>query len=526
MSEREDLSRKLLPSGRPSRWAMLAGCLLIIAADAGAQAKFHWGVASAGFQHDGYFPDSNWVRYSAAGTNIVNPVGNSVDFYHRYKSDIALAQAMGVNTFRTSMEWSRIEPKQGVINQTELARYDDLMNTVVAAGMTPMVTLDHWVYPGWVKDLGGWTWPGIVTAWMSHANQVVSRYKGRGVMWITINEPTQYISNEGKFGGLNSTQQTQMATYLVSAHRQAYDMIHTLDPGAMVSSNLAYEPPPLQSGSDAQFFNLVTDKLDFIAVDYYYGLSLSNPSVALLELFPNNFWDVKPLPDGLYAALKSYHTAVPALPLYVVENGFPTNNGSSVHLYSSTYNRSNDLQDHIYWIQRAVNDGMNVIGYNHWSLTDNYEWGTYQPHFGLYTVNVLTDPTLARTATDGVATYKQIIANSGVPSGYVPVIASTLCSTLAGNVCNGPIKPLVGTTSAPTTAAPTATSSSSSSSLIGGIFGSILGFFGLAGAVMLGHRTFRRRSARMSAERASVVQADAVAPNQGIVNPKFGNIQV
>jgi len=68
----------------------------------------HWGVASSGFQHEGYFPDSNWMRYVKAGTKIADPYKNSVEFYFRYKSDIALAKAIGVNTYRLSVEWARI----------------------------------------------------------------------------------------------------------------------------------------------------------------------------------------------------------------------------------------------------------------------------------------------------------------------------------------------------------------------------------------------------------------------------------
>jgi beta-glucosidase len=81
----------------------------------------------------------------------------------------------------------------------------------------------------------------------------------------------------------------------------------------------------------------------------------------------------------------------------------------------------------VFWLQRAKADGMNVIGYNYWSLTDNYEWGSYAPRFGLYTVDVRTDPSLTRRPTDAVGTYNQLIAAGGVPPGYRPVRAPSLC---------------------------------------------------------------------------------------------------
>jgi beta-glucosidase/6-phospho-beta-glucosidase/beta-galactosidase len=85
---------------------------------------------------------------------------------------------------------------------------------------------------------------------------------------------------------------------------------------------------------------------------------------------------------------------------------------------------------HVYWIQRAREDGIDVIGYNYWSLTDNYEWGSYTPRFGLYTVDALTDPTLARLPTDGVDAYTGVIANGGVAGDYDPVVRQSICSLI------------------------------------------------------------------------------------------------
>lgn len=79
-------------------------------------------------------------------------------------------------------------------------------------------------------------------------------------------------------------------------------------------------------------------------------------------------------------------------------------------------------------MERAREDGADVIGYNYWSITDNYEWGSYRPRFGLYTVDVLGDPTAARIPTDGVDAYRRIIHENGVGADYVPVMAPAFCS--------------------------------------------------------------------------------------------------
>lgn len=396
---------------------------------------FLWGVATSGYQSEGSAPDSNWRRYEQAGTSsIKDPYGNAVDFRHRYAEDIANAKALGVKVFRFGVEWARIEPRKGVVDQAELAYYDDVVDRIRAAGMRPMITLDHWVYPGWVADQGGWDSDATVTDWLTNARRVIDRYKGKNAIWITINEPTIYVQNEIGNGGLEAWQAPWMLSRLVTVHRQAYDLIHQLDPGALVSSNTAYLPGGVQAGYDVTFVDHVRDKLDFLGLDYYYGASLDNLSA--VHGAGGEFWKINPQPDGLYYAMRYYARKFPTLPIYVVENGMPTDNGAP---RPDGYTRSQHLRDHVYWIQRAKADGIDVIGYNYWSITDNYEWGSYQPRFGLYTVDARTDPTLTRHPTDAVATYRTLISGRGVPAGYAPVKPPAFCSLVDGlNSCLNP----------------------------------------------------------------------------------------
>jgi beta-glucosidase len=397
------------------------------AAAGGPADDFLWGVATSGYQSEGSAPDSNWRRYEQTGTpSIEDPYGNAVDFRHRYAEDIANAKELGVSVFRFGVEWARIEPREGVVDQAELAYYDDVVAHILRAGMRPMITLDHWVYPGWVVDQGGWDSDETVEDWLTNARRVVERYKDTGAIWITVNEPTIYLQNEITNGGLQAWQAPWMAARLVTVHRRAYDMIHQLDPGAMVSSNAAYLPT-VQPALDATFVDRVRDKLDFLGLDYYYGASLDNLSA--VHGASGEFWRITPQPDGIYYALRYYARKFPSLPLYVVENGMPTDNGAP---RPDGYTRSHHLRDHIYWIQRAKADGINVIGFNYWSITDNYEWGSYQPRFGLYTVDARTDPALTRRPTDAVATYRQTIADDGVPDGYLPIAPPAFCSVVDG----------------------------------------------------------------------------------------------
>jgi beta-glucosidase len=381
---------------------------------------FLWGVATSGFQSEGSSPDSNWRRYSDSGRTH-DAIENSVDFRHRYAEDIARAADLGVDVFRFGVEWARVEPAPGVWDETELRYYDDVVQEITRRGMTPMITLDHWVYPGWVADQGGWADPDTVDDWLANAQKVVERYSGFGALWITINEPTVYVQKELTFGGIGPDRVPQMLDRLVEVHRRAYDLIHVRDPGARVSSNLAYVPAAMDA-LDATFVDRVRDKLDFLGVDYYYGLSLDNLTAA--NAVTDAFYDIDPQPDGIYHALMRYARAFPGLPLYVVENGMSTDDGKP---RPDGYTRSDHLRDHVYWMERARADGAPVIGYNYWSITDNYEWGTFRPRFGLFTVDALTDPTLTRRPTDAVTTYRDLVAN-GLPPGYRPVRPAGACS--------------------------------------------------------------------------------------------------
>ncbi|WP_405494810.1 family 1 glycosylhydrolase [Nocardia sp. NBC_00511] len=395
---------------------------------------FHWGVAAAGFQNEGHALDSNWLRYVDTHPDY-DRYGDSVDFYDHYASDIALAKSLGVNTYRLSIEWARVQPQPGSWDENGFAFYDKVIAAIRAAGMRPMITLDHWVYPGWEADRGGWNNPGMVGDWLSNMRTVVDRYTGDDPMWVTINEPFAYILNEVRNGGLPATEVPTMQDRLAQAHNSIYDYIHARQPGAMVTSNVAYVPAadPIVNGG---MLDLIAAKLDFVGIDYYYGMS---PDVVTQysAFASSELWKLPLQADGIYYTLRHFAHLFPGKPLYIVENGMPTENGKP---RADGYTRADDLRDTMYWLQRAKADGMNVIGYNYWSLTDNYEWGSYTPRFGLYTVDALTDPTLTRHPTDAVDAYRAITHADGVPATYLPTRPPATCSLVdAIDSCADPV---------------------------------------------------------------------------------------
>ncbi|WP_024803517.1 family 1 glycosylhydrolase [Nocardia sp. BMG51109] len=404
-------------------------------------AGFLWGVASSGFQSEGHAPDSNWTRYIAGSPGYDQP-GDSADFTDRYASDIRLAADMGVRVFRVGIEWARLQPAPGVWDDNAFRFYDSVVDTIVRSGMRPMITLDHWVYPGWAADRGGWRGDGMVDDWLTNMRAVVDRYAARDPLWITVNEPAAYIQHEIRKGAADGT---AMQERLVQAHNAIYDHIHRVQPGAQVTANVGYVAGS-EDRVNGAFADRIADRLDYVGVDYYFAF---DPAQSLLgdigkatgsampELPGSRIWEMPLRTEGIYYALQHYSRRFPGKPLYVVENGMPTENGIP---RADGYTRSDHLRDTVYWIQRAKADGMNVLGYNYWSLTDNYEWGSYTPRFGLYSVDVRTDPALTRRPTDAVGTYTQLIAANGVPADYRPTRAPALCVLVdPPNSCLNPV---------------------------------------------------------------------------------------
>lgn len=371
---------------------------------------FIWGVSASGYQSEGGALDSNWDRYNAADPRQ-DPYGSSVDFRHRYAEDIGLARDLGINTFRIGVNWARVERTRGRFDEVELAYYDDVIHRMKDAGLAPLVTLDHFVHPGWVADQGGWTNPQTASDFVRYSRLVVERWVDDVDLWLTFNEAAFSVLLEWKYRKLGWTGIRAMRRHLIAAHVEVYDLIHALKPSAMVSSNFVWcgdgwRSRLLQRFTDWLFLDGASHKMDCLAFDYYYPAF----DDAVLS---GRMWEARLDPSGLGRALRRLARRYPGRPLLVAENGMPTQDGRP---RPDGARREDVLRDSVYEVQRARTDRIPVIGYLYWSLTDNFEWGHYAPRFGLYTVDVMTDPTLARKPTAAVAEYRRLIRARGVGS--------------------------------------------------------------------------------------------------------------
>lgn len=287
-----------------------------------ARRGFHWGVAGSAFQSEGDMPPCNWRVYLSDGKHPgLEPYHDSVDFRNRYREDIALAKSLGAEVFRFGVSWARVEPEEGVIDDEGWVFYRDVVSAITEAGMEPMPTLDHFVYPEWIFHHGGW-----------------------------LNTSTVSVLMETKMPDLAPPQSSAMPTNLVRAHRHSYELIKAANNDALVSSNEATGnlPLPARADADGQFLDQVAEThLDFIGLDLYYPDITAEGMARIDRRTP---WLVPQPPDGVGPVAEYYTNKYFGLPVFIIETGMPTDNGAA-RPYGLT--RSQQLLNAVGSIRRA-----------------------------------------------------------------------------------------------------------------------------------------------------------------------------
>jgi beta-glucosidase len=403
---------------------------------------FMWGVATAGFQSEGGPVASNWQPWEVSG-KLGSPREKAVDFWNRYPEDLDLAKGMGLNAFRMSVEWSRIEPERGKWDENAIAHYRQMVDAALARGLQPILTLQHFVYPAWLDETmspDGFENAQTPGLFARYARRVAQEFRGKVKYWITINEPN--VLALGSYGvGFFPPGNVGFASYsraskgIVAAHRAAYQVLHEEDPQNQVSSNVFYmyseRPTKYDPGKiwgiseDAPAGVLAGDLpphlagpyiddlgaayLDYIAIDYYWGIAAS----ATFNTRKPYLWPVVPrgLEDACTSIWNTYRK-----PVLIAVNGLATKNLTP---RSDGWTREAFLVHHLHHLRQAMQKGARVLGYVHWSITDNYEWGDWTPRFGLYSVDGLGDPALKRVKTPAVDVYRQIASSNSLPAKLV-----------------------------------------------------------------------------------------------------------
>ncbi len=425
-------------------------------------AGFWWGAATAAHQVEGDL-NNDWKAFEAVAGNVrdgdTSKIG--VDHYKRFDADFTLAQEMGHNVHRLSIEWSRLQPTRGSWDATASAHYHDVFNSLKSRGLRPLVTLHHFTNPIWVADQGGWLTQSTQTDFADFASRAGKEFGAEVDDWITINEPNVYAFKTYDEGAWppkhkNREEALQVMANLAKSHAAAYSALHAADQqdadgdGEKVRVGIAqhiaiFDPNAAWSPIDvatAYFNDLVFNRaflkavtsgdldfsipgvkgvsekvpgavnaLDFIGVNYYTRWLCKGSDRLAKPESPKNALGWEIYPEGLYRALKlandySQRPDGKKIPLYVTENGIDDRTGTA---------RSPYLVNHLAEVAHAIQDGVDVKGYIHWTLLDNFEWSDgYAPRFGLYGVDRTEGQDLKRTPTPTVEVFKTIAKANAV----------------------------------------------------------------------------------------------------------------
>lgn len=345
----------------------------------------------------GHLP--NWADIKAQAQDPQNYIsGRACDHYNRYEEDFDIAKSLGHNAHRFSIEWSRIEPREGEFDEKEIEHYQQVVRALRARGMEPFVTLWHWPLPLWLRDKGGWNSRKTIDYFTRYAKTIVSAFGDDVRFWITLNEPEIYAMN-GYLRGVWPPQKKKPFSYfavtrnLVNAHRHAYQVIKKIQPNAQIGiakHNAYFEAAKgklinriakrcADWGWNFYFLNQIKDVQDFIGLNHYfhnridYGFN-KNENKKVSDMG----WEL--YPAAMYYALKGLQKY--KKPIYVTENGLAD---------AKDKHREWFIKESLHSVYRAMQGGVDVRGYLYWSFLDNSEWDKgFWPRFGLVEVDFKT----------------------------------------------------------------------------------------------------------------------------------------
>ncbi len=444
---------------------------------------FLWGVATSaqqieGGRNAGGRGDSIWDWHATQKGAIEDgsDPSRACDHYNRWREDIDLMSWLGAGAYRLSTSWSRIMPEgRGAVNEAGLDFYDKLVDALLAAGIVPFITLNHWDMPHALLGEGGWASRETVAAFVEYAAATTERLGDRVRHWATHNEPwciatLGYEEGHHAPGHTNPAEALPAAHHLLLSHGLSVDVIRRNVPDAEVGIVLNTSPAWAHSDTDEDreaarrfdgLFNrwfldplfrgeypadaiedrarrghlkggampfvqegdmgTISTPIDYLGVNYYSrtavkagpnGDPIGAPLVPKEELTEMG-WEV--FPGGLTVILLRIVEDYGPKNIYVTENGIALPDQADGSGRVSDPRRIAFLRSHLLAAHRAIEAGVPLRGYFHWSLMDNFEWGHgYTKTFGLFRVDF---DTLERTPKESAHWYRDAIAANAVSDG-------------------------------------------------------------------------------------------------------------
>lgn len=439
-----DLTTALAPSGEPAqvipnsaseRLRPVRRREFLVLASAGAAAAsplaalavesspfpngFLWGAATAAHQVEGNNINSDlWVLEHLQPTIFAEPSGDACDHYHRYVDDIRMLAGLGFNTYRFSIEWARIEPEQGFFSNAELGHYRRMLATCHESKVQPMVTFSHFTSPRWFAALGGWESDGSVDLFARYAERAAKHLGDLISYATTFNEPNVPMLltwmnfdipagsmveraaravGSDRFGSFFLAAREKLRDHMIAAHHRGLAAMKSGPGKYPVGVNIAMTDDQAvgpDSGRDRKREEVygawlhAASASDFVGVQTYtrarVGKSKDLPPEPGVELTQvgREFW-----PEALGETIR-YAAAQAKVPVYVTENGIATEDDSR---------RIEYIRRALSAVRKCLADKVDVRGYIHWTLMDNFEWMFgFRPKFGLMAVNRSTQERLPK----------------------------------------------------------------------------------------------------------------------------------
>jgi beta-glucosidase len=396
---------------------------------------FLWGTATAGHQVEGNNVNSDtWWLENTKPSAFTEPSGDAVNSFALWPQDLDLVRSLGLNAYRFSIEWARIEPEPGQFSIAMLDHYKAIIEGCRAHGLAPIVTFNHFTSPRWFAAQGGWLNTDAPAMFARYCDKA-ARHLGAGIDHaITFNEPNilrllrivglppfildkqramlaaaAKAANSDKFAALNAANWEdidRMLPILIEGHKAGKAAIKATRPALPVGVSLAmFDDQAVGKNSlrDAKrrenygaWLETAKDD-DFLGVQNYERAvwtaegKLPAPPGATL-----NFLGSEVYAPSLAGAVRYAHQAT-GVPILVSEHGVGTDDDAM---------RARFIPAALTELKKAIDDGIPVKGYCHWSLLDNFEWiFGYKPHFGLASVDRTT---FKRTPKPSAAVYAAI----------------------------------------------------------------------------------------------------------------------
>ncbi|MGI8387556.1 glycoside hydrolase family 1 protein [Robertmurraya sp. P23] len=421
--------------------------------------NFMIGAATAAHQVEGNNINSDcWVLENIPGSTYKEPSLDAVDHYNNYKEDINLLINAGLNAYRFTIEWARIEPEKGKFDKKEIEHYRNVLNFCHENGVTPIVTLHHFSSPKWLITEGGWESESTIEYFGNYSMHVVSEL-GELIPYIcTINEANMGVqikrvmedmksqmAGEAKQEngdvqvGLNMEMQKRMEDYyrtagetfgidprnvhtflaprtehgdriIMKSHEKARKVIKETNPKIKVGVTMSlYDYQTLPGGEEyvkvlqsEDFLNY----LPYIQEDDFFGVQnytrkVYGPNGKVEQNEDTRLTDMgyEFYPEALAGVLRFVHEHWDK-PIIVTENGVATTNDEE---------RREFIQRALNGVYECIQEGIEVIGYTHWSLLDNFEWQLgYEKKFGLIAVDRTTQTRYPKESLTTLGNIKKI----------------------------------------------------------------------------------------------------------------------